>query len=168
MSTNSTSDDYGRAYCTERLGRLCELAHEYDKAIQAYEDVIRIYSQQIDQDLPELVRLHQKITTIYWKNLQNYPLAIQYHLKTHEYLSEKHKLKSSLLKRAGIQENNTRETIIIYVQLADIYLEMKDYALARENLNAALNFYGEDEQELQIDRQIIENIQKKLTNIPLD
>ncbi|CAF1295612.1 unnamed protein product [Didymodactylos carnosus] len=164
MSTDSNYNDYDIVPCVERLGRLCELAHDYDKAIRAYEGAIRIYSQQIERDLPMLISLHQRIATIYLKDLKNYSLAIEYQIKTHKYSLEKYELKMTIEKRAEIQYN-TRKIVNSYVQLADIYLEMKDNILARKNLNAALALYGEAEPELQDDRTIIESIYKKLKNM---
>lgn len=164
-SNDSTFNDYDMTYCMERLGRFYELVHDYDKAIRTYDHVIRLYLDQSEEDLFIFISLHQRIATIYLKYLKNYSQAIKYQLETHRYNSKKYNLEPTTMTWAEIQFN-TRGMVNSYMQLADIYFEMKDYLLTRKNLNAALDLYGTTEQKLQDDRDIIKIINEKLKNIP--
>ncbi len=165
MLNDSFYTVYDIAYGKERLGRLCELAHDYGKAITAYQDTIEICLKDTELDLFQLISLHQSIATIYFKYLKNYPLAIEYQQKTHQYILKKYELEPMIHQRTEIQYN-TRKQVYSYIQLADIYLESNNYSLARENLNAVINLYGYAEQELEDDRKIISNIHEKLKNMP--
>ncbi|CAF3412281.1 unnamed protein product, partial [Rotaria sp. Silwood2] len=52
--------------------------------------------------------------------------------------------------------HKTRTIADSYIQLADVYLEAKDYHLAKTNLNFALSKLFEDEEPLQKNAQMIE------------
>ncbi|CAF1556862.1 unnamed protein product [Adineta ricciae] len=127
----------------EKLGQLYELNYEFDKAIHMYHKAIDRCSQELQPNLFSLICLHRHIVRIYLRVFKDYSQAIENQLKIRELYVKKYPLEPEKKDPSEIK-HNIIEHIDSFVELADVYLESKDYKLTRQTLHDALILCGNE------------------------
>lgn len=159
----STLEDIADSY--EYTGQIDLAISYYEGALALREGLMALedYPKIIDRftNIEHLKRIYRNLIKIYMNCKQNYNLALTYQFILYEYE----------LQRDSEHGNNSAEKLTELLAyhhstLADIYRELRQYQLAYEHSQSALNEFKEMEQSISVYLKI-ETEQKKIDSLAL-
>jgi tetratricopeptide (TPR) repeat protein len=127
-------------YYLKEIADTYKLIQLFEEALINYNKILVIYDQQYD---PLCLSLHidicKEIVEIYIEHKEDYVSALKYQLVTHDLTLKNNVIESDdNIWEIGLKNRRISHS---YQKSADIYIKLRQYNLARENLSKARKIY---------------------------